>query len=122
RQCRIYRICRDVLHHGSHRVFGHLLARDGRIRFSDPGKKKFEVVIYLRGGPYSRARVARDYFLFDGYSRCNTFDVVYLGLVHPTKGSPHSAAALRHRGYQKPTTTSPNPTTLLLPPVCFWGY
>lgn len=52
---------------------------------ADTGKYNSEIIIYFRSGGNSGARVASIYFLFNGDSRRNSLDGLYIRFGHSSE-------------------------------------
>ena len=77
-----WRILLGALDNVLSRVLLDLLTTDGRIGATDAGIEQTQIFVDLGGGANSRARIARDDFLFDGNSRWDALDEVALRLIH----------------------------------------
>ncbi len=72
----------NVIYNIRNRVSLDLLATDGRISLSDPGKQQLEIIITLCGGSYRAAWIARIHLLLYGNSGGNAADIIHFWFFH----------------------------------------
>ena len=75
----------DLIDNLVDRLLADLFSAFRAMRDPDPRPEKSQIVIDLRDGPYSGARVFGSRFLVNGDGRRQAVNVIHIGLVHLPK-------------------------------------